>query len=79
MTRILVFLIHLYRATVSPLLGPTCRFTPTCSRYTEEALRRFGPWRGTWLGLRRVGRCHPWSDGGEDPVPDPIEPPEPVT
>lgn len=67
--QIAVFLIQVYRATLSPLLGANCRYTPTCSRYTEEAVRRFGPWRGSWMGLRRIGRCHPWHAAGYDPVP----------
>lgn len=68
-TKVAVFLIHLYRATLSPLLGSACRYTPSCSRYTEEAITRFGPWRGSWMGIRRIGRCHPWHPGGHDPVP----------
>ena len=63
--------ITLYRSLLSPLLGQTCRFTPSCSHYTATAIRRFGPWRGSWLGVKRIARCHPWSPGGEDPVPDP--------
>lgn len=62
-------LIRLYQWTVSPMLGPACRFHPTCSQYALEAIRRFGVLRGSWLALRRIGRCHPWHPGGEDPVP----------
>ena len=64
-----IFLIQVYRVTLSPLLGSACRYTPSCSRYTQTAIERFGPWRGVWLGLCRVGRCHPWRTGGYDPVP----------
>lgn len=58
-----------YRATVSPLLGARCRYFPTCSHYAFEAIDEWGAVRGTWLAVRRVGRCHPWRDGGVDPVP----------
>lgn len=68
-TRALVALVRLYRAAVSPLLPPACRYTPTCSRYAEEAIGRFGPARGAWLALRRLLRCHPWGGRGWDPVP----------
>jgi hypothetical protein len=70
MTRLLCGLIWLYRMLVSPLIGPSCRFEPSCSAYAADAIRRFGPWRGTRLGLGRVLRCHPWSAGGWDPVPE---------
>ena len=65
----LIALVRIYRWFISPLLGPNCRFEPTCSAYAEEALRRHGLWRGLWLAVRRVGRCHPWHAGGWDPVP----------
>lgn len=61
--------IRLYQLTVSPLLGPVCRFYPSCSQYTREAVARFGVVQGGWLGLKRVARCHPWHPGGIDPVP----------
>lgn len=61
--------IHLYRWLVSPLLGPHCRFLPTCSAYALEALEVHGPLRGSWLALGRVARCHPFGGSGLDPVP----------
>ena len=61
-----------YRWTVSPLLGPRCRFLPSCSEYALEALARHGAVRGGWLTLVRLGRCHPWGGSGYDPVPPAI-------
>lgn len=69
LTRILQGLIRVHQLVVSPLLGPRCRFHPTCSHYAQEALQARGPYRGSWLALRRIGRCHPWHPGGFDPVP----------
>ncbi|OIR03496.1 putative membrane protein insertion efficiency factor [mine drainage metagenome] len=65
----LVALIRIYRYAISPLLGRSCRFHPSCSEYAIEALQRHGLLTGTWLALRRVARCHPWHPGGFDPVP----------
>lgn len=62
-------LIRLYQLAVSPLLPPACRFMPTCSVYGYEAVERHGVWRGAWLTLRRLARCHPFCRGGYDPVP----------
>jgi putative membrane protein insertion efficiency factor len=66
---ILTIMIRIYQWTISPMLGPTCRFYPTCSHYTLEAVQRHGALRGTWMGICRIGRCHPWHAGGFDPVP----------
>jgi putative membrane protein insertion efficiency factor len=66
----MVGLIRLYQWTLSPWLGPRCRFVPTCSEYGVAAIRRFGPWRGGWLAARRILRCHPWGATGYDPIPD---------
>jgi len=62
-------LIRLYQWTVSPLLGPSCRFHPSCSQYALEAVLRFGVLRGSVLAVKRLARCHPWHPGGFDPVP----------
>ena len=62
-------LIRLYRLAISPWLGSTCRFQPSCSAYAIAALERHGVLRGGWLALRRIGRCHPWAIAGDDPVP----------
>jgi putative membrane protein insertion efficiency factor len=68
--RALIFLIQLYRHTVSPLRLPTCRFTPTCSQYAVEALTEFGFVRGSWLSAARLAKCGPWHRGGWDPIPE---------
>lgn len=70
--------IKLYRLTLSPWLGRQCRYVPTCSVYAEEAIERFGAARGSWLALKRLGRCHPWGGSGYDPVPEAVRPPPPT-
>jgi hypothetical protein len=70
MRTILVILIKGYRLLISPMLPPSCRFYPSCSSYAIEALERHGLLRGGWLAIRRVGRCHPFCEGGIDPVPE---------
>ncbi|MFC1962094.1 membrane protein insertion efficiency factor YidD [Chloroflexota bacterium] len=69
MKRFVLELIKLYQVTVSRVVPPACRFTPTCSQYTYEAIAKFGFWKGTWLGIKRLLRCHPLRPGGYDPVP----------
>ncbi|MGB5704265.1 MAG: membrane protein insertion efficiency factor YidD [Polyangiales bacterium] len=68
---VLLFLIRVYQLTLSRLLGPSCRFEPSCSHYTATCIERFGALRGSWLGVKRIGRCHPFNSGGFDPPPHP--------
>jgi putative membrane protein insertion efficiency factor len=68
--RALIVLLRGYKRLISPLLGPRCRFEPSCSVYAMDAIARFGVLRGGWMATRRVGRCHPFHPGGYDPVPD---------
>jgi len=70
MQRLIVGLIQLYRLLLSPFLGQHCRFYPSCSEYAITSVQRFGVLRGSWLALRRLGKCHPWHEGGLDPVPE---------
>ncbi|MGI8847214.1 MAG: membrane protein insertion efficiency factor YidD [Candidatus Dormibacteria bacterium] len=72
MTRLSLWLLRIYQFTLGPIFGlmSSCRYQPTCSRYTAQALEHFGTRRGWWLGMRRIGRCHPFYPGGDDPVPD---------
>lgn len=65
----LIQLLRFYRLAISPWLGGNCRFDPTCSSYAIEALRVHGIFKGTWLAIHRIGRCHPWGGSGYDPVP----------
>lgn len=71
---VLLFLIKLYQLTLSRLLGPSCRFEPSCSHYTATCIERFGALRGSWLGVKRIARCHPFNAGGYDPAPHPEQP-----
>lgn len=68
MAKLLIWSVRLYQVAISPLLGPSCRYGPSCSQYTIEAITMFGAIRGSWMGVRRILRCHPWSAGGHDPV-----------
>lgn len=67
--KIFLAIIAAYRWTLSPLIGRQCRYQPTCSIYGREAIKEWGPWRGGWMALRRICRCHPWHAAGFDPVP----------
>ncbi len=69
--RLAIALIGGYRRFISPLLGHRCRYLPSCSVYSEEAIVHYGLLRGGWMGLKRIGRCHPFNEGGFDPVPEP--------
>ncbi len=68
-SRFFILLIRLYQYLLSPLLGASCRYTPTCSQYGLEAIQKYGPFKGGWLTLKRIGRCNPWGGHGHDPVP----------
>lgn len=75
MARFLRWLIRFYQIAISPMLGPRCRYIPTCSQYALEAIQIHGAWRGGWLTTKRVCRCHPWGGYGYDPVPCPVSKP----
>ena len=64
-----IFLVKVYQWMISPLIPQSCRYTPTCSSYTIEAIKIWGPIKGIYLGVKRISSCHPWSHGGHDPVP----------
>jgi putative membrane protein insertion efficiency factor len=65
----LILLVRIYQLILSPLMPPVCRFQPTCSHYMIESLKVWGPFKGTYLGVKRIMRCHPWGGHGHDPVP----------
>jgi uncharacterized protein len=69
MKTVVLFLIRLYQNTISRVTPPSCRFTPTCSHYSYQAIEKHGFLKGSWLAVKRIGRCHPFSAGGYDPVP----------
>jgi len=66
---LLVIPIKLYQILISPILGPNCRYHPTCSQYSIEAINKHGPFKGSWLAIKRIASCHPWGGSGHDPVP----------
>ena len=68
-TQLLLLPIYFYQRCISPLLPPVCRFTPTCSQYAVEALKKYGPLKGLWLAIKRICSCHTWGGSGYDPVP----------
>lgn len=66
---LLLLPIKFYKMCISPMLPPACRYQPTCSEYALQAIKKHGPFRGTWLAIKRICRCHPWGGSGYDPVP----------
>lgn len=69
MKYLLIFLVRFYQVVVSPLKPPSCRYTPTCSQYALEALKKYGAFKGGWLAIKRISSCHPWGGSGYDPIP----------
>lgn len=69
MVKVLTLLVRFYQLAISPLLPMACRYHPTCSQYMIEALQKHGPFKGSWLGIKRIASCHPWGGHGYDPVP----------
>ena len=72
-SKLIIGLVRFYQVAISPWLGSSCRYTPTCSQYMIEAVNEWGPLKGFWLGIKRIGRCHPWGGHGHDPVPKKTE------
>lgn len=66
---VFIFPVRIYQYMISPYLGRNCRYTPTCSQYTVDAINEWGPIKGIWLGIKRISTCHPWGGHGHDPVP----------
>jgi putative membrane protein insertion efficiency factor len=66
--RFFIKIVKAYQYLISPLLGPSCRFTPTCSEYSLQAIEKYGPIKGSWLSIKRISRCHPWGKSGSDPL-----------
>ena len=73
MRKLLLLPIRIYRYALSPMLGPSCRFHPSCSEYADEAITLHGALRGGWFAVRRIACCHPWHRGGYDPVPETVQ------
>ncbi|NOY51970.1 MAG: membrane protein insertion efficiency factor YidD [Chlorobi bacterium] len=69
LSKLFILLIRVYQYTLSPFIGRSCRYTPTCSHYSVEAIQKHGPFKGGWMSLKRIGSCNPWGGSGYDPVP----------
>lgn len=69
-SKLIIGIVRFYQLAISPWLGSSCRYSPTCSHYMIEAVNEWGPLKGFWLGMKRIGRCHPWGSDGYDPVPE---------
>lgn len=69
-SKVLIGLVRFYQLAISPWMGSSCRYSPTCSQYMIESVNEWGPFKGFWMGIKRIGRCHPWGGDGHDPVPE---------